>query len=210
MLFDTSQLLLFTSAALALNLTPGADMLFCLAQGARSGPRVGIAASLGISTGALLHTLLAALGLAALLAAHPVAFEALRWGGVSYLVWLAWRAFRSGPIQWSTPAARGAASAVQAWREGTLVNLLNPKVAIFILAFVPQFVDPARGSSVLQFLVLGGILIAGGTVVNGLVGIGAARVGRALDAHPRAGTLFRRSTGVIFLGLAAKLALDRR
>ncbi len=210
MLFETHQLLLFTSAALALNLTPGADMLFCLAQGAKSGPRVGIAASIGISTGALVHTLLAALGLAALLAAHPVAFELLRWGGVAYLVWLAVRSFRSGPIEWSGPDGASSAGMVQAWREGTLVNLLNPKVAIFILAFVPQFVDPARGSSLLQFLVLGGILIAGGTVVNGLVGICASKVGRLLDENQRAGTIFRRSTGVIFLGLAAKLALDRR
>ncbi|MEO8278371.1 MAG: LysE family translocator [Ideonella sp.] len=210
MLFETKQLLLFTSAALALNLTPGADMMFCLAQGARSGPKVGVAASVGISTGALLHTLLAALGLAALLAAHPIAFETLRWGGVAYLVWLALRAFRSGPIEWHAAAGRATSGVAQAWRQGTLVNLLNPKVAIFILAFVPQFVDPARGSSVLQFLVLGGILIAGGTVVNALVGICAGRVARLLDGNQRAGIIFRRSTGVVFLGLAAKLAFDRR
>ncbi len=210
MLFETNQLLLFTSAALALNLTPGADMMFCLAQGAKSGPKVGIAASIGISTGALLHTLLAALGLATLLAAHPIAFDALRWGGAAYLVWLAVRAFRSGPIEWSKPGGATSTGIAQAWREGALVNLLNPKVAIFILAFVPQFVDPARGSSVIQFLVLGGILIVGGTVVNGVVGICAAKLGRLLDENRRAGTVFRRSTGVVFLWLAANLALDRR
>ena len=210
MLFETNQLLLFTSAAIALNLTPGADMLFCLAQGARSGPKVGLAASIGISTGALLHTLLAALGLATLIATHPIAFEALRWGGVGYLVWLAIRALRSGAIEWSPAAKCGKPSLLRAWREGTLVNLLNPKVAIFILAFVPQFVDPARGSTLAQFLVLGGILIAGGTVVNGLVGICAARVGRLLNENQRAGTSFQRATGVVYLALAAKLAFDRR
>ena len=209
MLFETSQLLLFTSAAIALNLTPGADMLFCLAQGARSGPKVGVAASIGISTGALIHTVLAALGLAALLAAHPIAFHALRWGGVAYLVWLAIQAFRHGPIVVSP--AKGASSGVlRAWRDRTLVNLLNPKVAIFILAFVPQFVDPARGSSILQFLLLGGILIVGGTVVNGLVGIYAGKVGRFFQRSERASALFQWLSGAVFLGLAARLALERR
>jgi threonine/homoserine/homoserine lactone efflux protein len=209
MLFETNELLLFTSAAIALNLTPGADMLFCLAQGARSGPKVGVAASVGISTGALIHTLLAALGLAALLAAHPIAFEALRWGGVAYLAWLAIQAFRSGPIA-VAPAEATSSGAMRAWRDGTLVNLLNPKVAIFILAFVPQFVDPARGSSILQFLLLGAILIAGGTVVNGLVGIYAGKVGRFFRRNERAGRIFRWLSGAVFLGLAARLAFERR
>ncbi|WP_418318894.1 LysE family translocator [Piscinibacter sakaiensis] len=209
MLFEINDLLLFTSAAIALNLTPGADMLFCLAQGARSGPKVGVAASIGISTGALIHTVLAALGLAALLATHPVFFEALRWGGVGYLIWLAIQAFRSRPIEVSGNQA-GSYGAIRAWREGTLVNLLNPKVAVFILAFVPQFVDPARGSSVVQFLILGGILIAGGTLVNGLVGIHAGKVGRLLQRNEKAGRVFQWISGFVFIGLAARLAFERR
>ena len=126
-----------------------------------------------------------------------------------YLSWLAIQAFRSGPLAVS-PAEGASSGAMRAWRAGMLVNLLNPKVAIFILAFVPQFVDPARGSGILQFLLLGGILIAGGTVVNALVGMYAGKVGRFFRKNARAGLLFQRLSGVVFVGLAAKLALERR
>lgn len=209
MIIDPAQLLIFIPAALALNLTPGADMLFCLSQGAKSGPKAGVAASFGIATGSLIHALLAALGLAALLKAYPLAFEVVRWAGVGYLVWLAIQAFRR-PVDLSAPADIARSSAYRAWRDGILVNLLNPKIAIFVLAFIPQFVDPARGSTVLQFLLLGLILNIGGTIINAAVGGFSGGIGKLLAGNRRAARLFQWSSGVIFLGLAAKLAFERR
>jgi len=209
MIIDQAQLLIFIPAALALNLTPGSDMLFCLGQGLKSGPKEGIAASLGIATGSIIHILMAGLGLAALLASSPLAFEVIRWVGVSYLVWLALQAYRN-PI--STVQAREAKtrSVFKAWRQGMLVNLLNPKVIVFILAFIPQFVDPTRGSVFLQFLIFGAVLNVGGTIINGLVGTFSGKIGKTLAANGKLARIFQWFTSAVFIGLAAKLAFDRR
>lgn len=204
-------LALFVPVALALNLTPGADMLFCLGQGARSGPAAGVSAAAGISAGSLVHAGAAGVGLAALMAAHPVAFEVVRWAGVAYLVWLALSAFRD--------LARGqgigggpAAPALRPWaafRAGLLVNILNPKVGIFVLALVPQFVRPEAGPILAQFLVFGAVLGIGGLAINGAVGLSAGHIGRAL-ARSRAMTrAMQAATGTIFLALAARLAMQR-
>ena len=209
MLILVETLFVFVPAALALNLTPGNDMLFCLGQGMRSGARAGIAASFGITAGGFIHTLAAALGLAALLAAHPGAFEVIRWAGVGYLVWLAVKAF-TAPAMAMGAAGTPRGSAVAAFRQAVVVNLTNPKIVVFVLAFLPQFVDPARGSPFLQFMLLGGILNIGGMVVNGVVGGFAGAVGRWLSARAAFARAFQRLTGAIFLGLAARIALDRR
>ena len=196
-------LLIFIPVALALNLTPGADMLFCLGQGMRSGPRAGIAASLGVAIGGMGHALAAGLGLAALMQAQPLAFEVVRWAGVAYLAWIGVQAFRA-PAPEAGPGP--GYSAARALREGALVCLFNPKVAIFMLALVPQFIHPEAGPVLTQFLVFGLVLMLGGAAVNGLVGGCAGRLGRRF-AHGRP---MRRGTGCLFLGLAAGLALDRR
>jgi threonine/homoserine/homoserine lactone efflux protein len=201
-------LLIFIPAALALNLTPGNDMLFCLGQGMKSGPRAGMAASLGIATGGFIYTLAAGIGLASLLAAHPGAFEAIRWGGVFYLVWLAIQAFRRPVVLAAPQGVRG--SAWKAGRDAVVVSLLNPKIAVFVLAFLPQFVDPARGSTFVQFLLLGTVFNVGGTLVNLIVGGFAGSIGRWLAASRRGARAFQMLTGFVFLGLAARIAFDRR
>lgn len=208
-MLDLETLVIFIPIALALNLTPGADMLFCLGQGMKSGPRSGIAASFGISTGSFLHSLAAGLGLAALIAAHPMAFEVIRWAGVIYLVLLAITTFRApvGVLHATDVAVSGA---FRAYRTGIVVNLLNPKVALFILALVPQFVDPARGSVLGQFLQCGAILVVGGTVINGLVGGFAGSIGQVLARNVSLARGMQYATSLVFLGLATKLALDRR
>lgn len=212
MMLPTDTLLIFVPAALALNLTPGNDMLFCLGQGMRAGPRAGMAASLGIATGVFIHTLVAGIGLAALLAAHPSAFELIRWAGVAYLVWLAIQTFRQPPhaLASNERGATRAGDTFRAWRDAVMVSLLNPKVAVFVLAFLPQFVDPARGSTLAQFLLLGGILNLGGTIINLLVGGFAGVIGRWLAARRGLARAFQMLTGCIFLGLAARIAFDRR
>ncbi len=209
MFVDAQTLLLFVPVALALNLTPGADMLFCLGQGIKSGPKAGVAASLGIATGSFIHAGAAGLGLAALVASHPLAFEAIRWAGVAYLLWLAVAALRE-PVGALKPAKVSASGALSAWRNGIVVCLLNPKVAIFILAFVPQFVDPSRGAVFVQFLIFGAILNIGGTAINGLVGGFAGGIGRILAQNRSLANALRYATGLVFFGLATKLALDRR
>ncbi|WP_412777570.1 LysE family translocator [Thalassospira lucentensis] len=209
MLIPIETLAIFIPTALALNMTPGNDMLFCLGQGIKSGPRAGNAASLGIATGAMIHTLLAGLGLAALVAAHPVALEVLRWLGIAYLVWLAIGAFRARD-QDLTPAQTKRSSTFRAWRDGIVVNLLNPKIIVFVLAFIPQFVDASRGSVLVQFLIFGLILNIGGTIINCLVGGFAGKLGVILSRSKRVARGFQIFTGCVFLGLAAKLAFDRR
>lgn len=205
MIVDPLTLLAFVPAGLALNLTPGADMMFCLGLGLRAGPRPALAASAGISAGGMVHVTLAGLGLAAAIAALPAVLDVIRWLGVGYLLWLAWGALRMGPLR---PDAR-VMGGTRAFREGMMVNLLNPKVILFVLAFVPQFVDPAR-AILPQFLIFGLILAVGGFVINGAVGVFAGGLGRKLATSPR----FARGLGIasatIFTALAARLALMQR
>ncbi|MFZ1483085.1 MAG: LysE family translocator [Paracoccaceae bacterium] len=206
MLVDPLVLLAFLPAALALNLTPGADMMFCLGQGLKGGWRAGQAANLGIAAGGMVHVTLAALGLAAVLKAHPAAFEAVRWAGVAYLLWLAWKALKAGPVR---PARVAPASVARVFREALVVNLLNPKVALFILAFLPQFVDTAR-PVVPQFLTLGLVFSAGGLVVNGLVGGFAATIGGRLARSDTMSRWLGRTSAAIFGLLALRLAVMQR
>ncbi len=205
MIVDPLILLAFVPAGLALNLTPGADMMFCLGLGLRAGPRSALAASAGISAGGMVHVTLAGLGLAAAIAAQPVVLDVIRWLGGGDLLWLAWGALRMGPLR---PDAR-VMGVARAFREGMMVNLLNPKVILFVLAFVPQFVDPAR-AILPQFLIFGLILAVGGFVINGAVGVFAGGLGRRMATSPR----FARGLGIasatIFTALAARLALMQR
>jgi len=183
-MIDLQTLMIFIPIALALNMTPGADMLFCLGQGAKSGPKAGLSASIGIATGSFIHALAGGLGLAALIAANPIAFELIRWGGVVFLVFLAFQTLLS-PADQIAPTNVGRSFAMKAWKDGVFVCLLNPKVAIFMLAFVPQFVDPERGSVLGQFLILGAILNTGGTVINGLIGVFAGKISGVLSQNRR-------------------------
>jgi threonine/homoserine/homoserine lactone efflux protein len=202
---DPLLLLTFLPAALALNLTPGADMMFCLGQGLRGGPRPAIAASAGISAGCFVHVTLAALGLGALVAAHPGAFDVIRWAGVAYLLWLAWRTLTASQSREPVPAV----SPARAFRDGLLVNLANPKVILFVLALLPQFTDPTA-PLLPQFLLLGGVLSLGGFVINGLVGVFASGIGRGLARSPRLSLWMGRITAAIFVSLAARLAFLTR
>ncbi|MCU0803434.1 MAG: LysE family translocator [Rhodobacteraceae bacterium] len=206
-MIDPILLLTFIPACLALNLTPGADMMFCLGQGLRSGPRAAMAANFGIGLGCMVHTLLAGLGLGAVVQAHPLAFDAIRWLGVGYLLWLAVQAMRN-PLDLQTREV-AARPLVRVFRDALIVNLLNPKVILFILAFLPQFVDPTR-AVLPQFLTLGAILAAGGLVINGLVGGFAGGIGRKLAGSVTLACWLPRVSAAIFAGLATRLAMMQR
>lgn len=201
---DLITLLTFAPAAFALNLTPGADMMFSLGQGLRSGPQSAVAAAAGITAGGMVHVTLAGLGLGALVAAHPGLFHAIRWLGVAYLLWLAVQSLRQTTLHRSTaPALRP----ITAFRDGALVNLTNPKIILFTLAFIPQFVDPARGAVLLQFLIFGAVLGLGGMIVNSAVGLSASGLGRHLATSPRFARILGTLSAGIFAALALRLAL---
>lgn len=205
-MIDAVTLLAFIPAALALNLTPGADMMFCLGQGLRSGRRAAVAASAGISAGSMVHVALAGLGLGAAVSAVPGLFDVIRWVGVAYLLYLAWGALRSGPVKADMPAV----PARRAFRSGFLVNLTNPKVILFVLAFVPQFVKPEAGPVLAQFLIFGLILAAGGFFINGLAGIFAGQAGQRLTGSPLFARWLGRVSAGVFTGLAVRLAIMER
>lgn len=201
-------LLAFAPAGLALNLTPGADMMFCLAQGLKGGRRAAMAANLGIALGCMVHVTLAGAGLGALVAAHPMAFDAIRWLGVAYLLVLAAQALRRSGAALAAPDAVPQRAGV-VFRQALLVNLLNPKVILFILAFLPQFVRPDR-AVLPQFLTLGIVFCVGGLVVNGLVGAFAGSIGQRLAGSARLSRWLGRISAGIFAGLALRLALLQR
>lgn len=207
-MFDLDRVLWFTTASLALNLSPGPDVLYVLANSARHGTRGGIFASLGISLGIVFHTCLAAFGVAALLMTHRWAFDALRIAGAVYLIWLGLRMWR---VVTPAAAAQEVPDASQLiLGRGLITNILNPKVALFFLAFLPQFIDPARGSPGLQVLGFGMLFITFGTLVN----IGYAWVGGTLSAALRRSERWQlrlnRVSGGILLALGARLLLSSR
>lgn len=206
-MIDPVILLTFIPAAIALNLTPGADMMFCLGTGLKAGPRAGLAASAGVAAGCMVHVSVAGAGLGAAIAAAPGSFDLIRWIGVAYLLWLAVSVLRNaGDLPSLGVPALGLRAAVL---RGFLVNLTNPKVILFVLAFVPQFVDPAR-PVLLQFLILGGVIALGGFIINGIVGAGAGRLGRRMTRTPAIRRWLDRISATIFAALALRLALGHR
>src|SRR5215468_1036363 len=210
---ELSTLLPFMAAALTLNLTPGADMTYVIARSAAQGRRAGVSSAFGISAGALGHTLLAALGLSALVMQSEAAFQIIKFAGATYLLYLAWTAWRSGNADLAQPS-RPPASLGRIFAEGLLTNLLNPKVALFILAFLPLFVDPARGSVAGQILFLGLLFNISGTTVNVVVActvdwvVAAAR--ERSGRSQRVAALMRRLSALVFVYLAVQFAIGQR
>jgi threonine/homoserine/homoserine lactone efflux protein len=199
---------LFMAAALALNLTPGPDMMYVTARSVADGRRAGVVAALGIGAGTLVHIAALALGLAALLAAVPLAYDVLRIAGAVYLlamgVQLLMRRPRTGAAQRLAPSPLGAVFA-----QAVLTNVLNPKVALFFLAFLPQFVDPAAGPALAQIVLLGLLFAVQGTVVNVAVALLASGTTARLRANTRVLSVLQRLTGAIFVALGARLALAK-
>jgi len=207
---DIQHLPLFVSAGLLLNLTPGADMALVVRHSAANGLRAGAMAALGVGAGCLVHTLAAALGLATLLAGSPAAFNALRWAGAAYLVWMGWGLLRSAVP--STAAATDAPAPTAAlhrvfW-QGFLTNALNPKVALFFLAFLPQFVNGNAGHVPVQIITLGLIFIALVVVIFGTLGYFAGSFAQKLLANRRFSETMGLVSAAVFIGLGVKLALS--
>jgi threonine/homoserine/homoserine lactone efflux protein len=206
---DLATLAPFLVAALALNLTPGADMTYVIARSLGQGRGAGISSAFGIAAGSFLHSVFAAIGLSALVLHSELAFQLIKYAGAAYLLYLAWKAWRSGN-EAAEIAERQPAGLGRIFLEGALTNLLNPKVALFILAFLPQFVDPAKGNVAGQILFLGLLFNIGGTAVNLAVACSAAAARGLVKGSPRFAGLMRRLTAFVFVGLALRLAASER
>lgn len=202
---------LFVVTGLLLNLTPGQDTMFILGRSLTGGLRSGIASALGIGVGSIFHTLAAALGMSAILAASPTAFLVVRIAGALYLAYLGVRLVfarsHAAPDVKAAPAEQG--SAWSAFRQGILTNVLNPKVALFFLALLPQFIEPESTSKTLAFLALGITFVTTGTLWCLVLAVGAARLRRFFQRNPRMRIIVDRVTGGLFIALGVRLAADR-
>ena len=205
---EWNDLLVFLTVALTLNLTPGNDMMFVLGQAIKGGTRTGIAASLGIATGSLVHLALVAAGVAVVLARHPAIFDAIRYAGAAYLVWIAIKIV-SQPATAIDVDAREC-SGLAAWRDGVVVNLFNPKIIVFIFAFLPPFIRPENGAPLLQLFIFGMIFNIGGTLINFAVAVFSGRLALMLSGNTKAALWFARASAAMFVLLAARIAFAQR
>ncbi len=183
---EVSTLLVFAAAGVLLMVVPGPSVLFIITRSITDGRYTGLLCGLGVETGTLIHVAAAAIGLSALLASSATAFAVVKYAGAAYLVYLGIRAFRRRKPPTTFEAGAPQAPA-KTFRQGLLVKILNPKVALFFLAFLPQFVDPARGPAWSQILVLGALLAGLGLVSDSLYALAAARAGGWLGGVPRPG-----------------------
>lgn len=214
-------LALFVAAGFLLNLTPGPDLAYIAARSVAGGFRDGAAAVFGITAGCVVHTLAAALGLSALLATSATAFEVVKWCGALYLAYAGIRLFvassrapaRVAPERglrqapgFDASSASGAAKPLRIFREALLINVFNPKVALFFLAFVPQFIASDAPAKALSFVLLGALFNFNSLFVNLPVAWLASRAGRSLRVDARRLRWMQRATGALFIALAARLA----
>ncbi len=208
-MISVEMLITFFSASVLLALAPGPDNIFVLTQSALRGRIAGIAVMLGLCTGLIVHTTAVTLGVAVIFQTSAIAFSVLKFIGAGYLVYLAWQAFRA-----SAEKIQGeAGEEVDCWklyRRGIIMNITNPKVSIFFLAFLPQFADPSRGSISIQLLLLGGLFILATILIFGGIALLAGTLGQWLNRSERIQSILNKIAGTVFLGLALKLATTNR
>ncbi|HVY83253.1 MAG TPA: LysE family translocator [Steroidobacteraceae bacterium] len=223
-MFGTHDLALFVASGLLLNIAPGVDFLYVLSRAASRGTLAGVWAALGIGLGCFVHISFAALGLSAILASSALAFTAVKWVGAAYLIYIGISMLRqrggltltlaSSPAAGSgtgqPPAERAADGHARIFWQGFLTNVLNPKVALFFLAFVPQFIEVSSPTKVQAFLLLGTIFNTTGTAWNLFVAWAAGYLARRLQVASRLGTWLNRSLGAMFIALGIRLGLASR
>ena len=201
---------LFSGACVALTMTPGPDMLLIASRSVSHGRSAGFASLAGIQAGTYCHAMAAAFGLSQLFLAVPIAYDVVRFAGATYLLYLAWKTFRASPIP-TTPAGSEAHFPVRKiFRQGLLTNLLNPKMALFVLALFPQFVRPQDGAVTVQILTLATVLNCIGLVVNGVVILSASQLSQRWASRRRHSRAPQYLLASVFAGLAARLAVASR
>lgn len=213
---DPLILLSFVGASVLLALAPGPDIIFVITQGLVHGRRAAMATTLGLCTGIVGHTTAAALGVSAIFMTSALAFETLKYFGAAYLLYLAYKTLttsrKSSNVDnpESTFPKREKLSDGALYRRGILMNLLNPKVALFFLAFLPQFTKPAAGHLTIQMLILGVLFMMTTVVVFGAAGVFAGTLGRRLLERPSVARMMDTFASIVYIGLALKLALTKR
>ena len=208
-MIDNTVLLAFFTTSLILALSPGPDNLFVMAQSARTGRIAGLFVTLGLATGLIGHTVAVAFGLAAIIRASTLAFTALKFSGAAYLLYLAWQAFRAGAATVKQEDVQ-AFSRGNLYRRGIVMNITNPKVSLFFLAFLPQFADPRRGSMMLSFFSWEEFSSwQPFSFLGSLVSL-LEEWGEKFSSSPLAQKIVNRIASAVFVGLALKLALSER
>jgi threonine/homoserine/homoserine lactone efflux protein len=201
----------FVAAAVILNLTPGADTLYILTRSIAQGPRAGLVSVAGIMSGCVIHVLAAAFGLSLILSTSAVAFFAVKWAGAAYLIFLGIRALTTRTPAFETGTYRfSPRDLTTIYRQGVITNVLNPKVALFFLSFLPQFINPASALGPLPFLVLGGTFLFTGTLWCLVLARTATRMTRTFRENEKIGVWMQKLSGMVFILFGVKLALDGR
>lgn len=208
-------LLTFFGVAILLALTPGPDNIFVLIQSAQRGWKAGLAVVLGLCSGVVIHTMAVAFGLAAVIAASATAFSLIKIAGAAYLLWLAWGAWNAPvttqDVPQGTAASQPRISLAGMWRRGLIMNLSNPKVLVFFLAFLPQFVDPQLSWSVpAQILLFGGLFGLSTLLVFGAIACFCGLFGQLLQKSARGQRLLNRAASIVFVGMALRLLTLRQ
>jgi len=206
---DLSFWVLFFTTALALNIAPGPDLLYILTKTIANGKRVGIASALGVCSGALFHVAAASLGLSAILVSSAIAFTVVKFIGVGYLLYLAYESFRSAGTSLNiTSNSELKESAWKAYKQGVLVDILNPKVAIFFMAFLPQFIRDDHGAVPMQLLYLGLLVVAVAVIVEVTYVLLASKLTNKIRSSKRVSVLLDKVVGTVFVALGLKLAVS--
>ncbi|QCJ48189.1 LysE family translocator [Haloprofundus sp. MHR1] len=207
-MLEPSTVLAFISVAIALIVSPGPDSIYTLTRSISDGRTAGVTAALGSSTGSIVHTAAAVLGLSAILQTSALAFTVVKFVGAAYLVYLGVQAFRSSEEFEITPDSTSYTPS-ESFRSALLINVLNPKVAVFFLAFLPQFVQPGS-SSALQIFSLGVLFASLGFVYQAILAVFSARARRVITEREFVKTVLRVASGSVLVGFGVKLALERR
>jgi threonine/homoserine/homoserine lactone efflux protein len=200
----------FFIAAILLNLTPGPDIAYVLAHTVKNGLRSGFAALFGVWSGLFLHVVLAAIGLSAILATSATAFLFIKWLGAMYLIWLGIQALRSNGSSIGLKTGQASSSDWRIYVQGILVATLNPKVAFFFLAFLPQFVVPGAGSASAQLFLHGFLILVVGAFIEPIIIVVCAKVSSQLGKNSRVIAWTERSLGALFIGLGIRIALSEQ
>jgi threonine/homoserine/homoserine lactone efflux protein len=209
-MLGTQNLPLFITSGILLNIMPGPDTLYIVGRSMSQGKKAGVLSVLGISSGCVVHTLVAAFGLSAILAASASAFMVIKLAGAAYLAYLGIRLLLDRTKAAASPTLQFAGrSSWTIYRQGMLTNILNPKVALFFLSFLPQFVDPLSNAKISAFLFLGGVFIFNGTLWCLIVAWFAATVSGRLREDSYINSILKRATGALFVGLGVKLAVSK-
>lgn len=205
-MFDTTQIIMFLSASIVLAVTPGPDILYVLTRGITQGRKAALFAALGFNIGVIAHTLFAVIGLSAILRTSALAYQCVKYAGAAYLIYIGIQTFRSRR-QTSVEGAADIASPRAIFKQTIIANILNPKVALFFLAFLPQFVDARNGSPEIQMIVLGALFMLAGFSVFSMVALFSGFIGDKLRQNPRFESRMKAVAGSVLVGLGLSLAL---